>query len=59
MSCAHFKEEEEDAAEIARQLEEDRKKAEAAQDEAFAGLLEGNRSRALEAHHRAIDQEEV
>ena len=59
VSYAHFKEEEEDAADIARQLEEDRKNAEAAQDEAFARLLKGNRSRALEAHHRAMEQEEV
>jgi hypothetical protein len=53
--CAHCKEE---AAEFARQLEEDRKKAEAAQVEAFARLLEEDRRRAQEAHRRAMEQEE-
>ena len=48
--------------EFARQLEEDRRKAEAAQcraqDEKFARLLEEDRRKAQEAHRRAMEQGE-
>ena len=54
VSCAHCKEE---AAELARQLEEDMKKAEAAQDEAFACLLEEDRRRTQNTHRQAMEKE--
>jgi hypothetical protein len=60
MRCAHCKEEAE--AELARQLEEDRRDAEAArrraQDAAFARMLEEDQRKAKEAHRRAMEQEE-
>ena len=57
MRRAHCKDEEEEAVVFAR-LEDDRKKAEAAQDKASACLLEEDRRRAKEAHRRAMEQEE-
>ena len=57
VSCAHCKEEVEEAAELARQLEEDMKEAEAAQDEAFACLIEEDRRRAQNAQRRAMEKE--
>ena len=56
--CAHCKAE----AEVARQLEEDRRKAAAArrraQDEAFALLLQEDQRKAQDAHRRAIEEQE-